>query len=858
MALRDTDIAVDIIAESDPLREINNRINDVTRNAMAMNTTINTVGGQVVRNYRRMSDSTNWMMMSTRGMSQEALEMKREMTDAFYEQRRALQPFRNDMMKSQYDFFKLSQSAKDYQGTASEFMAEVQKLGKAHKKVMDDMMAANEMQKFSFIQSVGMMLSRSTQASKIADNFDRMGNPLYRVNNGLLNVADNLNKIAMGGQPAAMALKLLGPTANMKQLNDMTMMIQQGMMRFTMVGVIALAGAAIFYNGMHKMAMDTNKAYATAFSGMVSSVRKAIQPMVDAFAAIMTPVYNFIKMIADMVIRFNEANPTLAKFIGAFFVLIPLLTLLLSPLAIGIGLFGGLQVAMAAVWPIIGPIVTGFAAMMGTVLLVTAVIVGLAAAFIYLWRNSETFRNGIIAVWNSIKSAALAVFNFLRPYIMQAIGAVTTFVQQKLSQMQQFWNQHGTMIISALQNLWSFIKMVMAGIGAALVFIWPVVQSIIVGTWNAIKNVINGAIQIIMGIIRAFSALFTGNWSQLWASIKQILMGALQLAWGLINLYFIGRLLGPLRAFGSMAGGIIRGAWAMIKGVFMAGVSGIRNLVMMYFNFYRTIITGAMNGIMAIIRSIWSVIRSVFTGALSAIRSIVTSVFNGVRAVVTSVMNTIRSIITSVWNAARSAVTSAVNGIRSIVTSVFNALRGVVSTAMNNVKSAIVNGWNAAKSFLQSINLTSIGKNIIQGLVSGITSAMGAVKKAVSGLADMIPGWLKKKMGIHSPARVMIPLGGFATEGVAVGMQDQMKLVERASRDIAMTVQQPVAGITPETSSSSSTTNNSSNRTINFNPTIQVNGSGSGSGGDVRGQVREAMDEAFAHLLDLYDPEVAY
>ena len=335
-------------------------------------------------------------------------------------------------------------------------------------------------------------------------------------------------------------------------------------------------------------------------------------------------------------------------------------------------------------------------------------------------------------------------------------------------------------------------------------------------------------------------------------------MGALQMAWGLINLYFIGRLLGPLRTFGTMAGGIIRSAWVFIKGLFMAGVNGIKSLVMMYFNLYRNIIFGSMNAIRTVVSTIWSALRNSVGAAVRSIAASIRSSFSTARSIVVNMMQAIASIIRSVWSAAKSLVSSAVSGIYNIVRSKFTALRTAVSTAMSNVRTAIVNGWNRAKSFLQSINLSSIGKNIVQGLVSGITSAMGAVKKAVSGLADKIPGWLKKKMGIHSPARVMIPLGGFATEGVAVGMQDQMKLVEQASREIAMTVQQPVAGITPEASSSSSTTNNSSSRTINFSPTIQVNGGGSGDGGDVRQQVRDAMDEAFAHLLDLYDPEVSY
>ncbi|RGA49445.1 hypothetical protein DPZ14_26510 [Klebsiella pneumoniae] len=135
---------------------------------------------------------------------------------------------------------------------------------------------------------------------------------------------------------------------------------------------------------------------------------------------------------------------------------------------------------------------------------------------------------------------------------------------------------------------------------------------------------------------------------------------------------------------------------------------------------------------------------------------------------------------------------------------------------------------------------------------------MDSVKAAVSKVAGLIPDFLKKKMGIHSPARVMIPLGGYTTEGVAVGMQDQLKLVQDASNDIAMTVQQPIAGITPETASSSSVTNSSSQRTVNFSPVINVTSTGSENGGDVRKQVKDAVDEVWSSLLDLYDSEVAY
>jgi phage-related protein len=753
---------------------------DIRRNVAQVNQELNRIGETIPQNSAAMTDAVGQQYDRLgrrirevyRGTSPEAQRMSSEMRSAFAQQRVAMSGLRDDMIGVQYGYFQMARGARDYQGTNEEFMSGIEAMGKKHKKINDQMMANNEMAKMSFYQSVGAMLARSTQASKIGDNFERMGNPLYNVNQGLLRVADGMNRIAMQGQPAALALKMLGPTANMKQLQDMTMMITQGLMRFTMVAMIAAVGAGLFYKAMHDGAMETNAAYATAFKGMLSSVREAFQPMIDVFAAVMPPVYNFIAAIANLVIKFNEANPVLSKIIAGFLLLIPALTLILSPLAIGIGLFGGLQAAMGAIWMIIGPIVTGFAAMMGTVLVVAAAIAGLAAVFYLLWTRSETFRSGVISAWNQIKAAAMAVFAFLAPYVQQAMTAVKNFVQQALSQITAWWQQKGAMIIQAAQNLWNFIKIIFAGIGQAIIFIWPMVLSIIQSTWTAIKNVIQGAITIITGIISFFSALFTGNWSAMWAAVKQILMGALQLAWGLINLYFIGKFLGPLRGFGKAAGSVIKSAWNFIKGIFTATMATIRSLVTTAFNAYRNVINGAMRAVMNIIRSIWNTIRSVVTGAVNAIRSIITSVFNGIRSVVTAVMNAIRSIITSVWNAARSAVTSAVNSIRSIVTSVFNSLRSVVSSAMNNVKSAIVNGWNAAKSFLSSINLSSIGKNIIQGLVNGIKSMVGAIGDAVASVANKVKDGITGLLGIHSPSRWMRDnVGKMIPAGVGIGIE---------------------------------------------------------------------------------------
>ena len=316
-------------------------------------------------------------------------------------------------------YAELTSSAGDYGGKTDEFIGKIADLGKQEKKLVDEMVAGNDRMRSSFYKSIGSILARSTQSEKVAQNFERMGNPIYKLNAPLLKVSQGLEEIAKKGKPAHLALKMLGPTANMKQLNDMTRMINAGLMRFTAVSLVAGIAAVAFYGILHKTAMKANEEYKKAFEGMQASMSKAFDPLVEVFAKVMTPVFKFIGAVADMISKFNEAHPVLAKIIAGFVLLLPAITLLLAPLAIGIGYFGGLSAAMAGMWPLIGPIVTGFATMMGTVLGVTGVITGLSAAVVYIKNNFSAFKEVLIEHQTAIKAVAIALGLFLGPALIR-------------------------------------------------------------------------------------------------------------------------------------------------------------------------------------------------------------------------------------------------------------------------------------------------------------------------------------------------------------------------------------------------------------------------------------------------------
>jgi tape measure domain-containing protein len=89
---------------------------------------------------------------------------------------------------------------------------------------------------------------------------------------------------------------------------------------------------------------------------------------------------------------------------------------------------------------------------------------------------------------------------------------------------------------------------------------------------------------------------------------------------------------------------------------------------------------------------------------------------------------------------------------------------------------------------------TSLGTQMVAGLVGGITSGAGAVRDAVSGLATGAVDTVRETLGIHSPSRVFEELGGHTAQGFEDGITGGSAGVDGAVR--AMVAAPGAAGTT--------------------------------------------------------------
>ncbi|WP_270343817.1 carbamoyl-phosphate synthase large subunit [Bacillus mobilis] len=366
------------------------------------------------RQYRRAYGNEIGGLMGEMGgyyryMSQEAQNMMMEMKEGFHAQKMAMIPFMEDQIKATHGYFKMAQGSKEFQGTNKDFINQANEIGKAMKASQDAQINANRLAMMGMLQTIGAMNAMSSAASKTTKNLDQMKNPLYNTARPALALVDSLDKVARSGSAAQIALELHGPQASMKTLSDEAMRLNSVMMGMPILAMGVGLSMLFMYGSLHKANMEMEPKYAEAFTNMMEKLTKALEPMRQAFTAVMVPIYNFVAKMAELTIAFNEAHPVMAKFIQGTIMLVPALMGLMLPLALGVGYFKGLRAILFALRPLIMPVATAFATLSTPVWIVAAAITGATVAFTHFYKTNEKFKGFVDGTIKGIKDFSKAL-----------------------------------------------------------------------------------------------------------------------------------------------------------------------------------------------------------------------------------------------------------------------------------------------------------------------------------------------------------------------------------------------------------------------------------------------------------------
>lgn len=406
--------------------------------------------------------------------------------------------------------------------------------------------------------------------------------------------------------------------------------------------------------------------------------------------------------------------------------------------------------------------------------------------------HGDEIKAGLLAAWNVIRSVLTAVWNVIRTVALAVFG-----------DLQEFWRQHGEEIKNALVTAWNTI------------------QSILVGVWNVIKTVAT----TIFGGLQSFWQKHGEQITEALVNVWNIIKNVLTAVWTIIST--IARtIFNGLKAFWDTWGNTIltaiSSAWEVIKAVFSTAFNVIADL----FAVFAALFSGDWG---ALWENVKQLVSDIFGGIVNIVSTILSAVWNVISSIFTTIWNFISGVAQNIWSAITTAFTNILTGITTTVT---------------NIKDAIVNGFTAAIDWIKSLPAQAIqwGADIINGIVNGIKSAIGAVGDAVKGVADKIKSFL----GFSEPDEG--PLSDFHTympdmidlmsKGITAGKEKVRKALEGITGDMSVVANANVAS--PRTAAAAAGTSQISKSVVQ---NVQINNE---FNGDRAGQQKSAtaMDKA--------------
>ena len=176
---------------------------------------------------------------------------------------------------------------------------------------------------------------------------------------------------------------------------------------------------------------------------------------------------------------------------------------------------------------------------------------------------------------------------------------------------------------------------------------------------------------------------------------------------------------------------------------------------------------------------------------MNAIFSVVSSIWNQISSAVSNVLNAIRSVVSNIWNSIKSTISNVMQSISSTVSSIWDNIRSAVSDKISGIKSTIQNGFDAAVGYIKGLasDAWNWGRDIIQGIIDGIQSAIGWLADCVTNVADTIRDFLHFSVPDKGPLTDYENWMPDFMKGLAKGIDKSKKYVEKAVGGVAKAMQ---------------------------------------------------------------------
>lgn len=238
-----------------------------------------------------------------------------------------------------------------------------------------------------------------------------------------------------------------------------------------------------------------------------------------------------------------------------------------------------------------------------------------------------------------------------------------------------------------------------------------------------------------------------------------------------------------------------------INSVSISGLSNLASRFSSAFNRISSTVTSGTNKVVVSISNMNNRVNASFSRFASRFISTNSNMWNKFNSQSTTALNRSYTAFSSNISRLQSKFTSYANRLKSLNNSMWNSVVSKTRQAGNSMASAFSRACNRTtnlvsnmKSRLISImyscvgGMRSAGYNAGMGFYSGLASTRGSIMGLASSIAASVSARIRSALRIHSPSRVLMNLGSYAGEGLAVGLEKSKRYVNNAVDGLSNTI----------------------------------------------------------------------
>ena len=485
----------------------------------------------------------------------------------------------------------------------------------------------------------------------------------------------------------------------------------------------------------------------------------------------------------------NVAIPLLNRLVGILMKVGSFLEDLPEPVRTFIGVLVGLAAAVGPVLIVVGTLMTIIAPLIPMLGTIAGVISALALGPIALIIGAVV---GAIAIWKLFGEEIKALIGILKGTILEDL---------------RWWKDRFIEVFDIIKGA---VSRVMDRINEFIIGGWTEIKTKTIAKWNKIKDFIGEVLSLIKTLFLNWTptGLIIKYWDEIFSYTQEI--------WNKIKDF-------------------ITGAWNRIVNV-IKNSTIVQQIIGMYekvrdnavtiFENMKIKIINALNGIKDGIKNIWNNIKDTITDS---------KFWDATVGNIKDFVNNVKDNFAGLPGKLYDAWTGLKEGVKDFWTGILDDLKGkfqnIVDWIPNKIQVIIDNItqiWSDIKTFLEENDLYDIGRNIIVSLADGIRDALGQVIETIKDSVQNIYEAAKEKLGISSPSKVFMDIGGDVGEGLELGIENKKRSLKDKAEEISelliSNMKTPNAAIVnPAVNRSFQTINNNQNSiNNNFQPKINM------------------------------------